>query len=422
MNLFNPVCGKAEKVVVLLNRVLEMAGGLVFLKLLTFIASKEVLGIYFLANSLITLLLTISFSALSQGVLRNVAGYIQDNVMAIKYTALNVLFLCIAPFFAWLFLTLGYNFKLFDSLEPLKLLLILWFTSDALKILNNSVALALRKRYLNLIIIALDCTIKIGSLLFYSFIFEVNSVSLILYIYICSSFSVFLFHLFVNKNWISPIPFKVIKFSLTESLNFAWPLMIWGAFGWTQNMFGRWLLAKYHTTESVADFGIIMSLGTTPILAIFGVLTNYYTPIIYSFNDPKSSFTYLAKLCIKVMAFIILVTIMINWQSDNYIQFMTSDKYTSYSNYLFLVSTGTASVNLGIILSSCLLVIRKPSWLILPNILPGICTIFAGIYIVPHYGVLGAIYIYLFSCLLGTILHVGIYFYSLNNIYYGREY
>lgn len=161
MRWFSSVSGKSEKIAVLLGRAIDIAGGLVFLKLISTHASKADMGTYLLATSIVALLLTVSFSALSQGILRNVSDYLKKGELPKRYTAALIGYLIAAPFYAWLALNLINVLGISNALAPYIYLIVIWVVSDALKTLNTSVAAALRQRYLIAAASVLDYSIKL---------------------------------------------------------------------------------------------------------------------------------------------------------------------------------------------------------------------------------------------------------------------
>ena len=81
----------SEQVAVLVGRGVDAAGGLIFLKMLSALANKSDVGRYMLASSYLALVLVISFSALDQGLLRNVTEYRKQSSLASRYSAMLVM-------------------------------------------------------------------------------------------------------------------------------------------------------------------------------------------------------------------------------------------------------------------------------------------------------------------------------------------
>lgn len=102
-------------------------------------------------------------------------------------------------------------------------------------------------------------------------------------------------------------------------MHFAWPMIVWGAFGWAQNMSSRWIIEKYQGVEAVAAFGIITAVGTLPVNALFGVIVTYMQPIIYEHESKVagSSLPFLKntlRQAAPIFSTIILISILFHQQ------------------------------------------------------------------------------------------------------------
>jgi O-antigen/teichoic acid export membrane protein len=407
MRWFASVSGKSEKIAVLLSRAIDMAGGLVFLKLISTHASKADMGTYMLATSIVALLLTVSFSAISQGVLRNVSDYLNQGELPQRYTAALIGYLITAPLYAWLALNLIKALGISDVLSPYIFLIVIWVASDALKTLNTSVAAAMRQRYLIAAASALDYCIKLAAIGFCILEGRLNTTMIILIMAFASA-TVGLFFIAIQKTFLTKTSFSIFTNTIKQATHFAWPMMIWGAFGWAQSMSGRWIVEKYLGAESVASLGVITTIGSLPVNAIFGVVITYVQPIIYEIESKKigSSRQYINKI-IKIIAPILMAMLFVSCVYHyEIITIATSQKYGDVSGYLPVVVGSVILSSIGSALSYVTLAKKRTSSLLIANTLPGFLSIVLGFLLIPKFGLSGAVATVAVSHLLSFLLLV----------------
>lgn len=392
MRWFSSVSGKSEKIAVLLGRAIDIAGGLVFLKLISTHASKADMGTYLLATSIVALLLTVSFSALSQGILRNVSDYLKKGELPKRYTAALIGYLIAAPFYAWLALNLINVLGISNALAPYIYLIVIWVVSDALKTLNTSVAAALRQRYLIAAASVLDYSIKLCAIGFCILGGKLNTAMIIL-IMASASATVCLFFILVQKKLLTKTSFVLYLNTLKESAHFAWPMMIWGAFGWAQNMSSRWIIEYHLGIESVAAFGVLTTVGSLPVNALFGIVVTYIQPIIYEQESRTagSSLPFLKKTLKQITPIISAIVLMAALFHHPLISMIASEKYASISKFLPWIVGAVALNSIGGMLSYYVIAQKNASALIIANTIPGLASIIFGIILIPRYDVIGAI-------------------------------
>lgn len=393
MGWFSSVSGKSEKIAVLVSRAIDMAGGLIFLKLISTHASKADMGSYLLATSIVALLLTVSFSALSQGVLRNISDYRKNGELNKRYTAALLSYLLIAPVYAWLALHLFELLGFGKTISQYIPLITLWIASDALKTLNTSVASAMRQRYLIAAASVLDYTVKLGGIAYC--IYGGNlSTSLIIAMMSTSSVVVGLFFILMQKKFLTKSSFSLCLATLKDSAHFAWPMIIWGTFGWAQNMSSRWIIEYHLGVESVATFGVLTTVGSLPVNALFGIVVTYIQPIIYELEARKSgsSLPFLKKTILQITPVLLLLIVISTIFNQQIISLVANEKYKEASKYLPLIVTSVTLSSIGTTLSYFILAQRKGSKLIISNITPGFLCFILGLYLIPKFEIQGAIF------------------------------
>lgn len=392
MRWFSSVSGKSEKIAVLLGRAIDIAGGLVFLKLISTHASKADMGTYLLATSIVALLLTVSFSALSQGILRNVSDYLKKGELPKRYTAALIGYLIAAPFYAWLALNLINVLGISNALAPYIYLIVIWVVSDALKTLNTSVAAALRQRYLIAAASVLDYSIKLCAIGFCILGDKLNTAMIIL-IMASASATVCLFFILVQKKLLIKTSFVLCLNTLKESAHFAWPMMIWGAFGWAQNMSSRWIIEYHLGVESVAAFGVLTTVGSLPMNALFGIVVTYIQPIIYEHESrmPGSSLPFLKRVLKRITPVLLAIIIVSLIFHQQIISLVSNEKYANFSQYLPWIIGAVALSSVGTSLSYFVLGQRKARTLIIANTLPGALSLIIGSLLIPIYQIKGGV-------------------------------
>lgn len=392
MRWFSSISGNSEKIAVLLSRAIDMVGGLIFLKLISTHASKADMGTYLLATSVVALLLTVSFSALSQGVLRNVSEYLKSGELRKRYTAVLIGYLITAPVYALLALNLIEALGISKSLSQYIYLIVIWVASDALKTLNTSVAAAMRQRYLIAASSVLDYSVKLGGIGLCIHGGNLDT-TMIIVIMTAASATVGLFFILTQKGFLGRTNFSLCITTLKEAAHFAWPMVIWGAFGWAQNMSSRWIIEYHQGVESVAAFGVLTTVGSLPVNALFGVVITYIQPIIYELetNKPGSSLLFLKKTIKKIApVFLTIIGVSIFFHQQ-IISLVTSAKYADLSQHLPWIVTAVTLSSIGSTLSYFALARKKGSTLIVANTLPGLFNLILGFILIPRYQVEGAI-------------------------------
>lgn len=390
-----------EKMLVVVGRAVDALGSIVFLKLLASLASKGDVGTYLLASSFLAVVLTVSFSALDQGFLRNTFDYSQKGELAARYSATLVSYLVLAVLISLLGSVVLHAGHLALALHPVLLPLFLWFTFESLKNFNIAVASASRSR--GLIVLAsvgdYGCRISLLVLAFYQHTLTVASILFLLSLASATSLSVYLAG---QRKLLASFQWQVVRQTLRDSIQFAWPMMIWGFFGWLQNMSNRWLLSHFVDLQSVAEYGVLVSIASFPVTALMGLVVTYIQPVLYEreAQQPGSSFRIVKKVAWMLVPFCLLMVLVTTWFHVEIVSLLAARDYAQHSYMLPIILAVVCFSAVCSILSYAMFAGRKTSALLMANILPGVVCVLTGFYLVRNFGFNGAV----FSLILSNVI------------------
>lgn len=405
-----------EKALVLCAHGADAVGTLAFTKVLAISLTKSEMGAYMLAASALALMLLI-FSTIDQGFFRGIVGYETNGTLKRRYTALLVGYSTVAMVLPWALLPasrvagrLAHSGGDHRFPAPYVVLFSCWLFMEALKNVSTSTANVLRRRLdytlakfveqgakLLLLLVAVRYAPPVGA----------KTVILIL---AGTAGAVAAFSLVRQRGlWgqCSRADFAVFG----DSARFVWPLFIWGAFTWMHNMSGRWVLAWFLDDVTVANFGILASTATVPVTLLLGVIGTYALPIIYRREDevPGSAWNYIARL-VKMLAPAMVVGVVVAAIFPaQIIRAISSAAYTGYARYLPYMVAATALNAAGSVVAYNAFASRKTNRLLVANIVPGVASLASAIYLVPRYGIRGAVMAFIVAHALFFTLHMRVF-------------
>jgi O-antigen/teichoic acid export membrane protein len=394
-----------EKIFVLSARFVEICGMIIFLKLISNLLMPEDLGLYFLAASLISFSATIFFNPLDQGFFRNSESYIRDKSHSKRYSSSLILNSFMALIIGTVVVLVGSYFN--KGVQNIFLLLLFWLVFDVIKNFNIIVATALRDRKYILVSTSIDYC---GRFLLLSFFWVKLHINLEIVIGIIS-FAIISntsYLLICYRKKLSYIEIYSAKSTFFDSLNFCWPMMVWGIFGWAQAMSGRWFLDSFVSLEVVAIYGIMVSLATLPVNAIVGVATTYLYPIIYQidFKNPAASKQYILRTILYLIPPCFCLLLFTYFYHSNIIELFSSPKYSLFSQYLPLMLLASLSSGLSSILCGLSYVKRHASSLLFANIIPGMCAFIFGYFLIERFQLKGAVIIFVVVNFIASFLYI----------------
>lgn len=201
----------------------------------------------------------------------------------------------------------------------------------------------------------------------------------------------------------------------SKILNFSYPFILWGGFGWIQQGSIKWALGMFDNFEDVANYTFIFQISYAPIVLLGDLILNLILPVLY--NEKKicaKLIKILPKLFLLIFLIIImLISVMKIWGVDililtNLEKYLLSLKYFYYliiSSFVFIIAQ---------IISSFYYVTERTVNLMIPSIASSVIGIASAFYLVYLYGIIGACY--------ASILHSLLYlFFILFNLYINKN-
>lgn len=382
----------AEVVGVLVGRVIEAVGSLVFLKLLATLARKDEVGQYLLAASFLAMALTMSVSAFDQGLLRNVSEYREAKALGRRYTAMLVSYTCVSVMLGGLGAIV---LAVWGRANPLRAVLgplTLWLASEAFKNLNSTVANGLRSRALIAAASAVDYATRVG-LLWAVYVRGSLTTSAILLSLAGAGVAASVVYLVGQRSLLSWFSRSDAFGTLLDSMRFSWPMIVWGMFGWLQNMSNRWLLSHFGGLSMVAEYGVLVAIGTYPVAALFGAAATYLVPILYERESRvRDASIEIARRSVRVLTAVSIVLVVAAglWHRE-LVLVLSGRGYIENSRLLPLITAGACVTGLGSILAYTVLAQRRVASLLLANSLPGLFSVVFGFGAVKFFSLNGAV-------------------------------
>jgi O-antigen/teichoic acid export membrane protein len=396
-----------EKLTVLLSRGIDAVGSLVFLKMLSTFANKSDVGAYLLAASYLAVVLTSSFSAFDQGLLRNVTDYRKYSSLGQRYSALLFTYFCLGIVFSAIGAIALSIFDIGSTLHFVFVPLSVWLAFEAIKNLNITVASGMRSRRLIAVASAVDYCARI-TLLWVAYALGLISTGIILYLLAAAGLAASCVFLYGQRKLLSRFSWVDARDTLVDSIKFSWPMIIWGFFGWLQNMSNRWMLNQFSDLQSVAEYGVLVAIGTFPVTALLGLVVTYVVPILYEreSNGVGSSRTIVRRVAFALIPacglFVLIVSL---WHREITI-FLSSKNYAEHSNVLpFIMAAACASATCSV-LTYAVYAQRRVASLLLANTIPGAFSLVFGYFMVRHYQFDGAVLTLVLSHVLAAMLFV----------------
>lgn len=397
----------AEKAIVLLGRVIEAAGSLVFLKMLSSMAGKADVGQYMLASSFLTVLLTMSFSALDQGLLRNIADYKATGTLGQHYGAMLPAYLGLSILLFSLSATMLVSLNIGTPLHSLLLPLSLWVSADALKNLNATIASGLRLRWLIIASSLADYASRIF-LIWAIYRWATVTTTNILFALAASGAAASIAILWGQRRLVSRFSRSDVYKTLSDSLRFSWPMIIWGLFGWLQNMSNRWLLNHFTDLGAVAEYGVLVAIASFPVSALLGLVGTYVIPILYEreSNSPGAARQVVTRVALNMIppcALLVLSSML--WHTE-LVTLLSDAGYAQRSQILPMFVASACLNAICSVLTYAVYAQRRVISLLAANTIPGLFSLAFGYVAVSRHGFEGAALSLILSHLLAGCLFV----------------
>lgn len=362
----------SEKVVVVVGRAIDAFGSLVFLKMLASAATKQDVGIYLLASSFLAVVLTVSFSAFDQGLLRNVTEYSNRMELAARYCAMLVAYAGIAVLLSVAFGVFLTMTEIAQAMHPVLIPLSLWLVCESIKNLNQTVASGIRSRTLISVAIAADYGCRILLLTWFAMDANVGPSNIITLLAV-SSIAASAVYLVGQRSLLARFSLATVQSTLLDSIRFSWPMIIWGVFGWLQNMSNRWLLNRFVDLPTVAEYGVLVSIASFPVAALLGVVVTYILPILYEQESSCKGSS--RKIVIKAALTLVpvcglMVFVTAVWHREITI-LLSGPEYTAHSGMLPIIMAAVCFSSVSSVLTYAVFAQRRVASLLMANTFPG---------------------------------------------------
>lgn len=397
----------SEKVVVVVGRAIDAIGSLVFLKMLASAATKQDVGTYLLASSILAIALTVFFSAFDQGLLRNITEYSKRVELASRYCAMLFAYAGIAVLLSVAFGVFLTMTDIAQALRPVMAPLSLWLVCESIKNLNQTVASGMRSRTLIAVASAVDYGCRILMLAWFAMDATVGPSTIIILLAV-SGIAASAAYLVGQRSLLARFSWANVRNTLLDSIRFSWPMIIWGLFGWLQNMSNRWLLNRFTDLATVAEYGVLVSIASFPVAALLGVVVTYVVPILYEqeSSGKASSRQIVGKVVralVPVCALMVLVAAV--WHREITL-LLSGPEYVAHSTMLPVIMAFACFNAICSVLTYAVFAQRRVSSLLIANIVPGAFSLVFGYFAVKNYQFEGAVMTLLLSHVLTSVLYI----------------
>ena len=398
----------SEAIWVLVGQVGVAIGGLLSIKIITYLLNPYEFGRFSIANTVILLLAANVFGPFGQGFMRYWSIAQNKNELT-DYISTSNKYIKILLYFSFL-LSFLIGLTIFVSRwRDWTWIIVLAVISGAFAGwagIRLSILVAARKRkYVSIInvLTALAKPISAAGLVF--FITLKAEIALLgLLIVSCGSaiFTELRFRKTVD-NRLSDLKLKAINAYDgdlgRDILSFSYPFFIWSLFAWAHQSCDRWALLTFQGTDAVGAYTVIAQLAFYPLVFGSGLLSNFFVPIAYEragklrSKDGVNSANkiLLAMVCLYATGSIILILVYYLFNRQ-LVLLISNENYVQYA-YLLPMLTGAWSLYyLGQVLSGFGFLANKPKIYIKPIIFSGVLTTVATFYLASKSGILGIIW------------------------------
>lgn len=397
----------SEKVAVVVGRAIDGIGSLVFLKMLASAATKQDVGIYLLASSFLAIALTVSFSAFDQGLLRNITVYSKRGELAARYCAMLAAYAGIAMLLSLAFGVILTVTDMARALHPVIAPSSLWLLCESIKNLNQTVGSGMRSRTLIATASAADYGCRILLLAWFAMGATVRP-STIISLLAMSGFVASAAYLVGQRTLLARFSWTDVHNTLLDSIRFSWPMIIWGLFGWLQNMSNRWLLNRFADLSVVAEYGVLVSIASFPVAALLGVVVTYIQPIIYEHADASkaSSRQIVRKAALTLVPVCVMMVFVTAVCHREITLLLSSPEYTAHSGMLPIIMSAACFSAICSVLTYAVFAQRRVSSLLIANTVPGAFSVVFGYFAVRGYQFEGAVMTLVLSQVLTAVLYI----------------
>ena len=408
---------RAEASWVFWGQIGTAVGGLLTVKVLTFLMTPAEYGKLAIANTIVLFISANLFGPLGQGLMRfwsinNEKGRLFEYLQASKNLILYI-FLVIS-LLSVLFLTVSFHTRL-HNWSILGTLAILLGAFTGWMSIRANMLMAARKRKAVALINGIGAFLKpaFAAILILSII---SSASVVMVGFLLTTVLIvwFLekyyreFICLINKNTPEKNhPRQHYREINKEIINFSWPFFIWGIFSWVHQSSDRWAIQIYQGSDVLGGYSVIAQLALFPIVLGSGFLSTFFLPIAYDrggvLNTSNSIKSANKIIVTMIVLYLVCTAILIGTFSlyHRQIVVLISNKhYADFSNLLPGLTVAWTLFFLGQMLSGFGLLANKPKAYIAPVLVSGVSAAFFTFYFASIKGPPGAV---LGLCIAGFI-------------------
>lgn len=363
---------------------------------------------YLLASSLVAIFMTISFSPLDQGFFRNISKYNEKKELGDRFVAVIFIFICASSLIALATGILIQKTGLGSSLTTAVYTIMFWIAVEPIKNTSLILATGLRERSILLKASLLDYGLKISVVYWLYVNFALNAEKVIGVFSLSAIAQAGLIFWSYRQLITTRIKLDLARTTIYQSLQFAWPMILWGGFGWLQNMSNRWMINHHSSAAIVAEYGILVSIATMPFTALIGIVGMYIQPILYQDNQKTPSYPHrtVKLIALKLVPICISIVIITAILSEQLITLLTSNQYTKNAWALPIIASAVAYNSICSVLTYAIFASRKTPLLITANILPGALSVLFGYIYIAKLGFDGAVITFSLTNFVGGTLIV----------------
>lgn len=381
-----------EAVITITAQLVQLIGGLVLIKLLSTELTKADYAVYALLISLVAFISTLPFTSLSQGYMRYVSIYSNKNQLQPFYVFTLITTLVILLFY--LLIAFLMNAMFLEGTfwgEYFYLIAALVFT-EIFKITYRSFENAARNRvgFANSIIAEYSLKIIILVIAFQYWIVGLEAIiAAFIFANLVSILLVTRFKFLTH--WQTSRRFN--KVVLKRILTFSAPLIVWGLFGWSRDMSGRWILDIYTTKEQVSAFALMASIAMIGPGVVQSLIGAYLVPILYEKENHQTGYTrqVLIKLIPILLVGLVIATGLLYIMKTWVVIIIAEEKYIEDAWMLPIMFFAYGLFVISMMSTYEIFAHNQTRLMLWPNVISGLVALVLGLLLTQYFGLHGMV-------------------------------
>ncbi len=398
LNKIKSIISNSEIRWTILFQISTLFGGILLIKLLSNILTKEDYGYYALITSISSFILMLPFTAFQQAVSRYISIYITKyNYKSFISTILYIFTLIISIYSIFAYLV-SINITIEKTWNNLIIFIIIFITTEIFKIIFRAINNAKRERKNLGISTLLEFFTKIGLILGLTFFIQIGIREILIALSLGNLIAILIMILKNIKDIkIKKIKIKEIRIIFFRLWFFSYPLLVWAPFGWLRDMSNRWYLDYYIDKEAVAIFALMSSIALIIPSVIQSFISNFFTPILYQKENKDKGHIrrYLIKVIPALFLLFLFLFLLVFLFKNQIILLIASEKYISAAWMLPYMFLAYSLYVLSMMSNVEIFAYKDTKKLIYASSIPGIISLIGGYIFIKLYGIEGALYNYM---------------------------